>query len=179
MSDESPYTAPAASVDAGQQALNQSIIFSTKGRIGRLRYLAYSSGLMMIYMLVIVIIAFIPNAAGFGTYITDLSGNPTVLSMFLGFVAGILIIVFTKRRLNDLNRSGWWQLLNLIPLINFLLAIYVIFSPETKGSNNFGPTPTENSLSVKILALGPLTLVIILVIVAAISGNLQVVSETQ
>ena len=49
MSDENQNIAPAATVAAGQQALNQPIIFSTMGRIGRLRFLAYISGLMMIY----------------------------------------------------------------------------------------------------------------------------------
>jgi hypothetical protein len=108
-----------------------------------------------------------------------MSGNHTVFSLATGAIVGILLLVFEKRRFNDLNRSGWWILLNLIPLINFLLALYLIFFPETNGPNKFGPAPAENSLGVKVLALGPLTLVIILVIVAAFSGNLQLISETQ
>ena len=94
MSDENPYTTPDATLATGEPALNHPIIFSSKGRIGRLRFLAYIFGLMMIYMLMIVIISFIPSTAGFGTYITDLSGNPTALSMLLGFIAGILFLVF-------------------------------------------------------------------------------------
>jgi uncharacterized membrane protein YhaH (DUF805 family) len=171
MSDENQNIAPAATVAAGQQALNQPIIFSTKGRIGRLRFLAYSSGLMMIYILAIVIIVQIPSAAGPGTYITDLSGNPTIFSVITGFIVGILFLVFEKRRFNDINQSGWWLLLNLIPFVNFLLMAYLIFSPGTKGTNNFGPVPAENSPGVKILGSIALTFFIILGIVT-ISGNL-------
>ena len=171
MSDENQNIAPAATVAAGQQALNQPIIFSTKGRIGRLRFLAYSSGLMMIYILAIVIIVQIPSAAGPGTYITDLSGNPTIFSVITGFIVGILFLVFEKRRFNDINQSGWWLLLNLIPFVNFLMMAYLIFSPGTNGTNNFGPAPVENSPGVKILGSIALTLVIIMVIVG-ISGNL-------
>jgi len=179
MSEENPYTAPDAVLATGQLPLNQPIILSSKGRIGRLRFLAYISGLMMIYVLLIVIIAFIPSAAGFGTYITDLSGNPTAFSVGSGAIAGILFLVFEKRRFNDINQSGWWLLLNLIPFVNFLLMAYLIFSPGTKGTNNFGPAPIENSLGIKILALGPPTLVIIVIILAAITGNLEVVYEIQ
>jgi uncharacterized membrane protein YhaH (DUF805 family) len=171
MGDESPYTAPAASVVAGQQALNQPIIFSTKGRIGRLRYLAYSSGLMMLWILLMVIIYSISSAAGISTDYMGMSGNHTAFSVITGVPVGILLIVFTKRRLNDLNRSGWWQLLNIIPLLNILLAIYLIFFPGTLVSNNFGPAPAENSPGVIILGSMALMLVIIMVIVG-ISGNL-------
>jgi amino acid transporter len=65
----------------------------------------------------------------------------------------VMSVMIAKRRLNDLNRSGWWFLLFIVPLINFVMAIYVIFFPGTEGSNNFGPAPERNSLGVKFLAL--------------------------
>ncbi len=45
------------------------------------------------------------------------------------------------RRLHDLNRSGLLWLLSFIPVINFFLAIYVIFFKGTEGDNRYGPDP--------------------------------------
>jgi heme/copper-type cytochrome/quinol oxidase subunit 2 len=59
--------------------------------------------------------------------------------------------MFAKRRLNDLNRSGWWFLLLIVPIVNLLMAIYLVFFPGSDGSNNFGPAPKANSLGVMIL----------------------------
>ncbi len=179
MSDENPYTAPNAALATGQPALNQPIILSSKGRIGRLRYLAYSSCLIILCVPLMIIIGSISRVAGIGIYQTGTTSSSDVFSLATGLIAGIVLIIFEKRRLNDLNRSGWWILLNAVPFINFLLAVYIVFFPGTKGSNNFGPAPAENSPRVKILAWGPLTLVIILAILAAISGNLQIVSGAQ
>ncbi len=64
----------------------------------------------------------------------------------------VFSVMFAKRRLNDLNRSGWWYLLTLVPVVNFLLAIYLLFFPGTDGPNNFGPAPAANSMGVLILA---------------------------
>ncbi len=170
MSEENPYTVPDAALATGQRALNQPIIFSTKGRIGRLRFLAYISGLMMLYMLMLVIIVSISSAAVINTNFIGPPDNPTVFSVIIGFIVGILFLVFEKRRFNDINQSGWWLLLNLIPFVNFLMIAYLIFSPGTNGTNNFGPAPAENSPGVKILGSVALTLVILLGIVT-ISGN--------
>jgi uncharacterized membrane protein YhaH (DUF805 family) len=45
------------------------------------------------------------------------------------------------RRLHDLDRSGWWILLCLIPLIGAIVLIVWYCSRGTVGSNRFGPDP--------------------------------------
>jgi len=42
------------------------------------------------------------------------------------------------RRLHDTDRSGWWLLLSLIPLIGTLVLLYFFVQPGTEGSNRFG-----------------------------------------
>jgi uncharacterized membrane protein YhaH (DUF805 family) len=39
---------------------------------------------------------------------------------------GLLVpnIAVTARRLHDIDRSGWWQLVGLIPLVGWLILIY-------------------------------------------------------
>ena len=45
------------------------------------------------------------------------------------------------RRLHDINKSGWFILLNFIPFIGQLALIYFLASEGTSGSNQFGPRP--------------------------------------
>lgn len=46
------------------------------------------------------------------------------------------------RRLHDVERSGWWYLLVLIPLIGALILIFAFFIHRgTEGPNRFGADP--------------------------------------
>ena len=59
-------------------------------------------------------------------------------------VFSAISIVFTIRRLHDINRSGFWYLLNLVPFIGYiLLFIWTVLTPGTQGSNRFGPSPID------------------------------------
>jgi len=44
------------------------------------------------------------------------------------------------RRLHDVNKSGWFLLLGLIPLVNFYL-LYLLVIEGTIGDNQYGPDP--------------------------------------
>jgi hypothetical protein len=55
--------------------------------------------------------------------------------------------------MNDLNRTGWWTLTFMVPILNLATANYLLFFPGTPGDNNYGPAPAANTLGVKILAL--------------------------
>ncbi|MCP4388391.1 MAG: DUF805 domain-containing protein, partial [Gammaproteobacteria bacterium] len=56
MSETNPYTAPDAALDSGHETLYEPKIFSFSGRIGRMRYLAYSFGISFLLMLVIGVV---------------------------------------------------------------------------------------------------------------------------
>ena len=47
------------------------------------------------------------------------------------------------RRLHDTNRSGWWQLLVLLPLVGWIILIVFCAQPSQEGDNRFGPVPKE------------------------------------
>jgi len=51
------------------------------------------------------------------------------------------ILSIQIRRLHDLNKTGWFCLLSLIPFISFLFGIYVTFFPGTVGENKYGTQP--------------------------------------
>lgn len=48
-------------------------------------------------------------------------------------------LAVTVRRLHDIDRSGWWFLIALIPIIGLLVLIYWWVQPGTEGENRFGP----------------------------------------
>lgn len=45
------------------------------------------------------------------------------------------------RRMHDLDRSGWWLLLYLVPVIGWIVLIYWQCSKGTEGPNRFGADP--------------------------------------
>jgi uncharacterized membrane protein YhaH (DUF805 family) len=63
------------------------------------------------------------------------------LSLIL--MLGVLIpsIAVGIRRLHDTDRSGWWILIALIPLVGAIILIVFYATDGTNGSNQYGPDP--------------------------------------
>ena len=45
------------------------------------------------------------------------------------------------KRLHDIDKSGWYLLILLIPIVNFIWALYMLFADGTVGPNRFGADP--------------------------------------
>lgn len=57
------------------------------------------------------------------------------------FILSVVQVFFvTHRRLHDINATGWWQLITLIPM-GQLLMIALIFKKGTAGPNKYGSPP--------------------------------------
>ena len=56
---------------------------------------------------------------------------------------GLLLpnIAIQVRRMHDLDKSGWWLLILLIPLIGIIFALVWFCSKGTEGDNRFGSDP--------------------------------------
>jgi uncharacterized membrane protein YhaH (DUF805 family) len=56
------------------------------------------------------------------------------------FNLAILIpsLAVTVRRFHDLDKSGWFILINFIPLVGPFIVLYWMTQPGTEGSNRFG-----------------------------------------
>jgi len=48
------------------------------------------------------------------------------------------------RRLHDIDRTGWWQLIWFIPVIGWIVLIVFFASRGTAGANRFGADPVTN-----------------------------------
>jgi len=47
------------------------------------------------------------------------------------------------RRLHDINRSGWWQLLWFIPIIGWIVVIIFLAQEGESTDNQFGAMPSN------------------------------------
>jgi uncharacterized membrane protein YhaH (DUF805 family) len=65
----------------------------------------------------------------------------SVFSTIGGLVFLLPSIGVGVRRLHDLDKSGWWLLLSLIPLIGFLILLFWFVQQGTRGPNRFGADP--------------------------------------
>lgn len=65
----------------------------------------------------------------------------------LGAIVGLALllpnIAVAIRRLHDRDKSGWWLLLVLIPLIGAIILIVWFVVRGTAGANRFGPDPLQ------------------------------------
>ncbi|MBL6427139.1 MAG: DUF805 domain-containing protein [Maritimibacter sp.] len=63
------------------------------------------------------------------------------LSAIFTLITLIPAIAVTARRLHDVGRSGWWQLLFLLPVIGFLVILFWAVQKGTDGPNEYGRDP--------------------------------------
>jgi len=54
------------------------------------------------------------------------------------FLPALAVLV---RRLHDTNRSGWWVLFSLIPLVGTIGMTVMMCNKGTEGDNDYGPDP--------------------------------------
>ncbi|HEY3694604.1 DUF805 domain-containing protein [Phenylobacterium sp.] len=56
---------------------------------------------------------------------------------------GLLIpsLAVTFRRLHDTNRSAWWILVGVVPILGALALLVFYLLPGTPGPNKYGPDP--------------------------------------
>ncbi len=80
-----------------------------------------------------------------GTY--NWQSDTGLLSSIYSLFVILPNLAVTTRRLHDINRSGWWQLLYLIPIIGWLVLLYFFVSKGNIGANRFGEDPKQNNLN--------------------------------
>lgn len=136
-----PYAKPNAPVvdptpaDEGFAEIN---LFSSKGRMGRLRYFYYSMVVSIIGLI------FLSLLTGFLVVIKTDGGLSLGLILFFYFVWMVWFYLITIQRCHDFNMSGWLSSLLLL----FPLSLVFYFIPGTKASNKYGLRPPSNSKAV-------------------------------
>ncbi|POF40073.1 hypothetical protein B0D71_21595 [Pseudomonas laurylsulfativorans] len=172
---QSPYAPPRAPVGEAVAEFATLKPFSFDGRIGRLRYLAWTlvltavlSAVCGVFALVALALIAADSTAGL------ILGGLLALTLFVGFA--FVSIQITVQRLHDIGWSGWLWLLNLVPFVGSFFPFVVMVVPGNELANRYGPPPPPNSTAVKVLS--SLWLVVIaLILVGALAGGLSAIQE--
>jgi uncharacterized membrane protein YhaH (DUF805 family) len=64
--------------------------------------------------------------------------NMQLLSLLLGLAIIVPNLAVGARRLHDIDRTGWWLLIGLLPIIGTLVLLWFFIQKGTDGANRFG-----------------------------------------
>lgn len=125
--------------------------YSHHGSIGRKEF--FFRGFLPLTMLLFLLMAISNVSLSFFVGYSQIKNEiPAPVEVFkflnyaviaLGFFLFVIISNVSVKRLHDTNNNGWWAMLNLIPVINFLLLLYMFFAPS-KRDNIYGKKSEYN-----------------------------------
>lgn len=107
------------------QALKKYAVFD--GRAHRTEFWMF----MLLNLIIAFALGFVLGATGMGAV--------------LGYIYSLAVLLPTlavgARRLHDIGRSGWWQLIAFIPVIGIIVLIYFWALDSQPGANKYGANP--------------------------------------
>jgi len=110
-----------------------------EGRAGRKEYWFFVLYYCIAYFALMVVdeaLGTMNEAAGVG-----------LLSALFALATLLPAAAVTVRRLHDTDRSGWWILIGLVPLVGDLVLIVFAAQDSRPGANPYGPNPKEPAAS--------------------------------
>jgi uncharacterized membrane protein YhaH (DUF805 family) len=115
------------------EALKKYAVFSGRSRRAEFWYF------VLFNLIVAIVLSLIDRLIG------TFSGasNIGILSGIYSLAVLIPTLALWVRRLHDIDRTGWWVLINLIPLIGTIVLLVFALTPGTPGSNQYGPDPKQ------------------------------------
>ena len=113
------------------EVLKKYAVFS--GRARRAEYWYF----VLFNIIVAVVLSLIDTLLG--TF--NIMQGDGLLSGLYALAVLIPTLAVTVRRLHDIDRTGWWIFINLIPLIGFIVLLVFAVTDGTPGSNRYGPNP--------------------------------------
>lgn len=106
------------------------MLLSFEGRLNRKPYWMY----ILAWIALVVVVELLT-----GDVMDEQASVPTMIVVLLGIWPNLAV---QAKRWHDTDRSAWWILIGLVPLIGGLWALIVTgFFSGTKGDNRFGPDP--------------------------------------
>ena len=113
--------------------------FKFSGRATRREYWLFSLQVALLFGLMLLIAAAWGGTDPTGATAVILAGAFLLFYLFT-FVATLSASV---RRLHDHDKSGWFYLLSLVPLIGWIFFLIMMLTPGTRGTNSYGRDPRE------------------------------------
>ena len=76
-------------------------------------------------------------------FVEGLVGGPGVIGLLYGLAVLIPGIAVAVRRLHDTDRSGWWLLIAVVPIIGAIVLLVFMVQDSKSGQNQYGTNPKE------------------------------------
>lgn len=141
------------------EGFNNRRFFDWHGRVSRVQFLAYSTfNALIALMLVALLFVMIGGFQG----MVNASSEQLPMSLLGASSVGVAVLFYlqlavSKRRFNDLNKTGWLALLMLVPGVNILVYLYLLAIEGTAGANYYGlPARPASQLKTVLMLLIPL-----------------------
>ncbi|MFY1696449.1 DUF805 domain-containing protein [Solwaraspora sp. WMMA2101] len=119
--------------DAVRSVFTQYVGFS--GRARRSEYWWFA-----LFSLLVGIVTSILDTA-LGTNFEDSTNG--VIGLLVSLALLLPSLAVAVRRLHDTDRSGWWILIGLIPIIGWIVLLVFYVQNGTPGPNRFGSDPKD------------------------------------
>ncbi len=107
--------------------------FEVRGRSRRMEYWMFT----LFSFIVGIVTSILDAIIGMGW---DGSGPLNMIASLALLIPGFTVAF---RRLHDTDRSAWWMLLMLLPIIGWIWLFVLYISDGTPGPNRFGPDPKD------------------------------------
>jgi uncharacterized membrane protein YhaH (DUF805 family) len=117
-----------------------SLLFSFHGRINRLPYWVVALSLMGIS---------VASQQLMGPYGPEhpMTVGPALITLVIFIVSVWIGLAVQIKRWHDRDKSGWWALMNLVPIVGQIWVLVECgFLRGTEGDNRFGKDPLTQSL---------------------------------
>lgn len=118
-------------IDSFKLTLSKYATFT--GRATRQEWLTWTLMVFAINLVLGLLVGMTANADG-------ISPLGWVQGLF-GLAVMIPSLAVAVRRFHDTGKSGWLVLINLIPLVGWIIAIVMLLQPGQPGTNQYGPNP--------------------------------------
>lgn len=106
---------------------------------GRSQRSEYWYFLLFYFLIAMIISPAIEAILGIG------HANGGIISWIAIMVLTLPAISVTTRRLHDIGKSGWWQLIGFIPIIGGLILLIFVLKDSHQGRNEYGENPKSKS----------------------------------
>lgn len=113
--------------------LQKYAVFS--GRARRKEYWMF----FLFNVIISIILAVVDRMTGM---FSEASGVGVFESIY-GLAILLPSLAVAVRRLHDTDRSGWWLLIGLIPVIGAIVLLVFLVQDSKPGHNQYGPNPKE------------------------------------
>ena len=113
---------------------------SPSGRACRSEYWYWTLAVTIVALIVGVLeeTGLAPGFSSDGPYVSHRNGPLTIVFYLVTFLPSLTVSI---RRLHDIDKSGWWLLINLVPLFGYMSLLYLAAKRGMDGPNQFGPDP--------------------------------------